>query len=570
MTVYSLDVDQDIGGHRVKGRIDLTLSLDIVAKEPSKPPTKPAMNIQRALDKAKTGDVITVPDGIYYEPIRITTPGITLKAETPGEAIISGLWREANEGKTTWRPEGKGVYSSPHGKRPYIGAYDGRMLFSYNTRADLEAKQLWTGKSTVNKPSYGYAFERGRVFLRLPNDEDPNGKPVALCEEFQRTLIRLENAPNVTIDGVAVVGAGNTDAITSDRASHHLTLRNIVSTHNRRLAAVSDYALVEWSDYSYAGMYRFADDLLTMNGDGSSVIFDLVKTYYSDGGNAFLEGGLCEQVAGVSSKSCEFRYNRMHQCFDGMRLGAFHESKAHHNVFDYCYDDAIEFEHWRESSSTSKNEVYENLILNPHASAFSHADPTNGGMHGPHFVYRNVVWITNRKHSHPPYLIKNRRLTPTTRIYYWHNTMLNYRGFNGAWGSTNQIWWRDDGKNDQRPENITLRNNILLMPGGMSRGGKSPDSAGNVLVNDVEYLPAVGRNGVYAGKDIAHAGLKDPSNMDFSLKPDSRAIGAGQPLEAWWPKNDAYAGGYSDAGAFPAGEAMPENWPRPNELVFSR
>ena len=190
-------------------------------------------------------------------------------------------------------------------------------------------------------------------------------------------------------------------------------------------------------------------------------------------------------------------------------------------------------------------------------------------MKGPHYVYRNVVWITDRKHAHPPYIIKNRKLKPSTKIYYWNNVLMNLPGVNDGWGKTNQIWWRDDGKNDQRPQNITFRNNILVMPGGMSRGGQ-PDADGNVLINDVDYAPARGPKGVYAGKTIDDAGFVDPDDLNFSLKPDSPAKGIGLSLEVWWPKNDAFAGRDEDAGVFPAGETMPENWPRPMGLTFNR
>lgn len=145
---------------------------------------------------------------------------------------------------------------------------------------------------------------------------------------------------------------------------------------------------------------------------------------------------------------------------------------------------------------------------------------------------------------------------------------MNLPGINGAWGATNQIWWRDDG-NEQRPENITMRNNILVMPGGMSRGGK-PDANGNVLINDVDYPPARGPKGFYAGKTIADAGFVDPDALNFALNDNSPANDIGLPLDAWWPKNDAYAGHDEDAGVFPHGEPMPENWPRPMGLAFQR
>ena len=583
-----IPIDETIDGHRLTGHLDLSLNLQAPVVEP--PPVKwelavtPGNTVQSVIDQAKRGDTILIPDGVYYETLTVRTPGIRLLTENPGGAVLSGLWQEAFEGTLKWRHVRKGIYSAASRGTPFIGAYRpkggvDRMLFHYNDLRALESSEVTTKKGTYNKPEYGFTEKDGLIYLRLPGRADPNGQSIELCTSFSKPLIQLENAANVTIDGLAVAGAGNTDAIVSDRGSHHLHVTNVVSTHNRRMAAVADNALVEWCDYSFPGMYAFVDDLIDLNGEGSGVVFDLVKNYYGSGSNAYLEGGICEQtvirdsrgkiIGGRSSKNCEFRFNRIHQVFDGMRLGAFHESRAHHNIFNYCYDDAIELEHWRKSSPTSKNEVYENLVLNSHASAFSHADPTGGGMDGPHFVYRNVVWITDRKHAHPPYIIKNRKLKPSTKIYYWNNILMNLPGVNGGWGSTNQIWWRNDGKNEQRPENITMRNNILVMPGGMSLGG-APDSNGNVLINDIDFAPARGPKGVYAGESIADAGFVDPDSLDFSLNADSPAVGLGVPLEAWWPKNDSFAGHDQDAGVFPHGQAMPRNWPRTIGLAFAR
>ncbi len=579
-------IDETFGEHRLTGELTLKLMGTSMLTEPITPiapapiepidvidwqhKVAPGSSIQSVIDAAQDDDTILIPDGIYYDDLTIRKKGLRLIAENPGRAILSGLWREAYEGKVDWKHEDNNIYSAPHGSKPYIGSFDGVMLFPFSSKGHLEAKQVWTSDGMVKTVGYGYAHENGRCYVRLPNGTNPNGKEIKLCSTTAKPLIKLVNAPGVTIDGLAVVGAGNTDAIGSDRASHHLTLRNIVSTHNRRLAAVSDNTLVEWCDYSYEGMYRFVDDLIDVNGEAASAIFKLVKRYYAASGNAFLEGGICEQAGSKSSKNCEFRFNNIHHCFDGMRMGAFHESKAHHNFFNYCYDDAIELEHWRKSSPTSKNEVYENLILNSRGSAFSHQDSSGGGMKGPHYVYRNVVWITDRKHSHPPYIIKNRKLLQSTKIFYWNNILMNERGENHGWGWTNWIWWRDDGKNDQRPENITMRNNILVMPGGMTRCGTAPNADGNVLINDVDNAEVRGPNGIYVSNNIDDLKFADPDKLDFTLLADSPARNRGRALEAWWPKNDTFAGRDDDAGVFPFGETMPDQWPRPRELTFSR
>ena len=123
----------------------------------------------------------------------------------------------------------------------------------------------------------------------------------------------------------------------ADPASHHLTLRNLVVTHSRRAARLPDDGLLEWSEYSYPGFYRFADDLIDLNGGGNEAIYELVKTYFAEDGNARLEGGIAESFEAPSER-VEFRYLYIHQVFDGQRLGAFNRSTSHHNVCSYIYD----------------------------------------------------------------------------------------------------------------------------------------------------------------------------------------------------------------------------------------
>lgn len=535
--------------------------------------------LQAAVDTVAPGGYVVMQGGDYYSGALIRNKGgadgkaIKIISQNPGDAVISGLWPSAAEGNVDWRDDGDGVYSAPMGNC-FIGAtmegVDSKMLFRFKSQRDLRSGTLKVKGKTYHKPAYGFAHERDRLYLRLPKKQDPRGVPVALCEKFSQDLIKIENSPYLTIDGVGVSGGGDGDAIVSDRKSHHVTLRNIVATHCRRMATIADHSKVHWCDYSYPGMRSFVDDLITLNGDRDPGIFALVKDYnHKDGhpGNALLEGGIIEQAEDKESYNCEVAYCHMHEVFDGLRLGPLTDSSAFRNVINYAYDDCIEFEHWRKSSSTSRNKVFENLLMNPRGSFISHQD-SSGGMEGPHYVFRNILWITDPRHSHPAYIIKNRRLKASHKIYYYNNILMNVAGHNPGWGLTNYLYWPEDG-NKQRPENITLRNNIIVMADGISGKGQ-PRADNNLLVADRPYPALLGASGAYIGRRVKDIGFKDPDNGDWSIAEMPKAAeGVGNEIDASWPTGGADLSVFRTPGPFNYGEQMPTNWPRPIGMTFN-
>ena len=340
-------------------------------------------------------------------------------------------------------------------------------------------------------------------------------------------------------------------------------------THSRLAARLPDDSLFEWSEYSYPGFYNFVDDLIDLNEgreseEGNYAIFDLVKTYFSENGNSWLEGGLAESFD-VPSRHAEFRYVYTHQIFDGQRLGAFVDSSSHHNVCNYAYDDCIEFEHWRPTHPSSNLHVHDSLLMNAMGSALSHQD-ASGGMQGPHYVYRNVIYNTDRKHAHPAFLVKNRSLTASDKIIYHHNLMQNWRGDNRGWGSTNWLFW-DNEKGT--PEHLTFRNNIILFDQLTDKNNReSPDSDHNILINREDNRDVRGGDGQYLGHSLDVLKFRNEDDLDFGLERDSPAIDAGGSLPSDWP-DSRRTDGRPDIGPFEYGDDPGPDWPRPRRTVFT-
>jgi hypothetical protein len=516
------------------------------------------------------GDVMIVRPGTYYETPVFRDLGssedapVWILAETPGAAVISGLWPEAERGTVPWTNIGQNIYATPHGDA-FMGDVADRFLFRYKSLADLEA----TSVLNIQKPDYGFAHEGDRIYLRLPHGADPAGIPIRLTDKFSQTIVTIENSPYVILDGFAITGAGGTEAIQVDRSSDHVTLRNLLVTHSRLAARLPDDSLFEWSEYSYPGFYNFVDDLIDLNegrtDEGNNyAIYDLVKKYFSKNGNAWLEGGLAESFD-VPSDNAEFRYIYTHEIFDGQRLGAFINSSSHHNVCNYAYDDCIEFEHWSHTHPSTNLEVHDSLLMNAMGSAISHQD-ASGNMQGPHYVYRNVIYNTDYKHAHPAFLVKNRSLTAVDKIVYHHNLMQNWQGTNKGWGKTNWLFW--DNKKGT-PEHLTFRNNIILFDQLTDKNDQNkPNSDYNILVNARDSEGVRGRGGKYLGNSLAAVRFRNETGLDFGLEEGSPAIDAGEPLPADWPDSRTISD-RPDIGPFEFGENPGPDWPRPRTTAFT-
>lgn len=549
----------------------------------------PKRTINAGITVSRPGDIVLVKPGTYREVVNINNKGTSaslplyLLAETRGTVVISDMWPQAEAGTAVWQDEGGGYYSSPHSARPYIGSYvndagDEKMLMQYNTQSDLRAASLSIttaqGTSTHSKPRYGFAHDNGRVFLRIDTAAgaavDPNGEEIKLTDNFSRSLMSIISSPYVIVDGFIFEGAGNDDAITTNAASSHLTVRNCIFRYSRRCAQVQNDFLAEWNEYTFPGYKNWSDDAIALNAEGNGVVFALLKGHFTSGGNAFLEGGFCERVlANTPAERAEFAYNWVHGVFEGHRLGAFNNSRIHHERAEFVGDNWIEFEHFRESSPCRNLSVHDCRCSSSHDAPLSHQDSTgNRTMRGPHYIYRCVVDnpASTGDYAHPFAIIKNRRMNTAVRIFYYHNYLQNRDGINNGFGGVNYLYW-DATDAEQNPELIRLYNNILASENGpfTTGNGGNPTVRGNALFNPTDITKWTNNGGAFVDSDTDSLDL----NSFFVPQTGSPVLGIGGNLDAELVDSRTGAGANDDAGPFKEGDSIDADWPRPNSSTFT-
>ena len=508
--------------------------------------------ISRGAQILKKGDRMIVSPGVYYEQPEFYTPGsstekpVWILAEPRGEVTISAMWPEAALGQVHWRDEGEGIYSAPHGAALF-GSFEATFLFRCNTVDDLRTG--WAEAVEVYLPPYGFAVRNDSIFVKLPGGVDPNGRellfsPPSWDESGWITgVVEVYNSPYLIIDGFRIEGSG-TSGIYMDPRSVAPTIRNTILSFCVMGLRLPDDGLVEWCEYSYPGFHDFAEDVRLLNSNGVRSVYTLVKEYHSP---VKLEGGLAETYGsqGLTSNYCEFRYNFIHDSFDGERLGEFEYSESHHNVYMYNYDNHNELEIW---AGFGSRELYlhDCLFLACPMGPLSHQ---GSAIVGPQYVYRNIVYGLD-EHGWPSWTqIKSWAPNSTEGIHYYHNLI---------WGARGGLFW------DTR-ENLHFLNNIFIFSDNLDAEEGVFDSDYNLLVNNVDKSWLYGVNGEYLGDDPDTVGFLDVESLNFGLAAGSPAEDAGIVIPGF---NDQAPGG-PDIGPFEIGEDPGNEWPRPRETAFT-
>ncbi len=512
--------------------------------------------LQRGASVVRGGDRMLVGPGVYYErPVfqnrgSSATAPIWIRAEPRGGATISGMWKEAALGQAAWDDAadgvtGDGIYSAPHNPANF-GSYQGTYLFRFNNVSDLRA-----GKAgTINVVPYGIANGGGRIYVRLPGGLDPNGRPVLLStptfgDAGTGDVVKVSGSPYLIFDGLRIEGSG-TYGISFAKDSPSPTLRNLVFAWCRYGAQLPDDSLVEWSEYVWPGFHDFSEAVRQANGGGALKTYSLVKEYNT---SLWLSGGIAEAYQDYSSRNGEFRYNFLHEAFDGELLGEFEYSQSHHNVYLYNYDDHIQMESTAGFPSRELR-LHDNLFLASGNSSVSHQEPS---LMGPQYVYRNVMYGYDDHGWGAWTIIKSDAPNATGKIYYYHNLM---------WARRSELFW-----NENRRDMFQFRNNILVFTSNRNSENTSVplDADYNLLVNDVDKAWLRGPHGAYLGTGTASLKFLDVASLNFGIQAGSAAENRGGALPGY---NDGAPGG-PDVGPFEAGYVPGSDWPRPRRTVFT-
>jgi hypothetical protein len=501
--------------------------------------TRACKTIQRGAAVVRGGDQMLVGPGTYYElPVfqnlgSSATSPVWIKAQTPGTARISGMWKTAAQGQVAWDDAadgvtGDGIYSAAHNPALF-GAYQGTYLFRYNNVTDLRAAKA----GTINMPAYGMASGNGRIYVKLPGGINPNGASVLLSgpswgDAGSSNIVLVSGSPRVIFDGFIVEGGG-TYCMSFNQSSTAPTLRNMVFSFCRYGAQLPDDSIVEWSEYVWPGFHDFSEAVRQLNG-GVLKTFELVKQYHT---TLWLSGGIAEAYQSYSSRNGEFRYNYLHETFDGELLGEFEYSQSHHNVYNYNYDNHIQMESTAGFQSRELR-LHDNLFLAAGRAPLSHQE---SAIIGPHYVYRNVVYGYDDHGWSAWTIIKSDAPNATQKLYYYHNLL---------WAKRSELFW-----NELRRDMFRFRNNIFVFENNRNTEDTSTtfDTDYNLLVNDVDKAWLRGSHGAYLGSATTSLRLLNVAGLDFGILAGSSAENRGVSLPGF---NDGAPGG-PDLGPFETG-----------------
>jgi len=139
---------------------------------------------------------------------------------------------------------------APYGPRTF-GGWRGHFLYRYMSRADLLSRRVQTTGSAgeVIGSNSGFACVDGRVYLKLPENTDPNGEPVVLSPPFwgedgTMPVVNVTNSPGLVVDGLRIQASG-IFGIKFDPASTHAVVRNCVFEYCRAGLSLPSHSLVE-------------------------------------------------------------------------------------------------------------------------------------------------------------------------------------------------------------------------------------------------------------------------------------------------------------------------------------
>ena len=324
--------------------------------------------VQRAFDLVQNGDLV-IFEGDDANPVVCdlnngpaalnSHSDVWILAQPRHGVVFSSMESAAKQGTQTWNSIGDNRWEIPNFQMtgggsddPYLMGYvdaggTEHFLLRY-TCADLSdhSATFCNGFGNGAILEQGYCFEGGDLRVRLPNNDDPNGREVLIPDtDFSGDGITMANSDDIIFDGFICEGFGS-QCIDADTASTGLLVRNFEFKYSQIGVSAGNGAIVEWSRYLMPGLGQYKLDMDALGGTASwRRVFNVVKSYDIGGDcleNQSVEGSIFystdPNVENVTVR------NSVLIGFDGFRMNGLNNSTLRDSVCFNFGDNCVELE----------------------------------------------------------------------------------------------------------------------------------------------------------------------------------------------------------------------------------
>jgi len=511
-------------------------------------------SIQQAIDQARSGDVILIEGGIYFESIVIKKSGLTIKPKPGEEVKITSAYPEYFNKEIKWKKEysrkhpitGKSytVYAAAYPKyrkKPkgliygYISDSDDQLYFTYRDKISFDYQYA------VNKEVRGAFFDSDKIYIA--SEKDPNKESLYVSD---RRIAEIYKAGNITIDGgdeknLVFANGGRYGIIINLLSGEKSVLKNLrfINSHSGVMINSIQSGEIEISNnlfnqYLEELPWEFQKTGITDKMDMKRQ--DISKVLKAKNSSA----AYMETTAVLASKNGVGRIkildNSVYGYFNGI-VSTTNNVEIAYNKLSELRDDAIEIEGHTPDNVVHHNDVscsFVGISLVPVRT-------------GPVYIYQNEIIMNNS-----PQVM--RRGIKSRRLIYRNGKTIKFTNFSPKDISSdvhiyhNRFYALDDVLNigssekpEYNPKRSSFYNNVFLSSGRISssygRASDGIDYQGNIFnsfsinskdldspehrswkntkTNDANFKKGIIQNNYKKEIPISWPGAKELNSLDY-------------------------------------------------------